>query len=97
MKARFSAPVYTGPGTHPASRTMSTGSFSGIESGRDVALTPHPFLVPWSKEQSRAIPLLSLRAFVACKKCETYIYVLDFKLSLCSVLTVSVFGCIPSV
>jgi len=26
--ARFSAPVQTGPGAHPASGTMSTGSFS---------------------------------------------------------------------
>jgi len=27
--ARFSAPVQTGPGTHPASYTMGTGSLSG--------------------------------------------------------------------
>jgi hypothetical protein len=55
--ARFSAPVQTGPGAHPASCTMGTGSFTGVESGRGVTLTPHPLLV-----------LLSLRAFVACKK-----------------------------
>jgi hypothetical protein len=30
--------------------------------------------VPRSKKQSRAIPLLSLRAFVACKKRENYNY-----------------------
>jgi hypothetical protein len=29
--------------------------------------------VPWTKKQSKAIPLLSLRAFVACKKVETYL------------------------
>ena len=46
--ARFSAPVQTGPGTHPASYTMGTGSFPGLKSGRDVTLTPHPLLVPWS-------------------------------------------------
>ena len=37
----FSAPVQTGPGAHPASRTMGTGSFSGVKSGRGVTLNPH--------------------------------------------------------
>ena len=46
--ARFSAPVQTGPGAHPASCTMGTSSFPGIKSGRGVTLTPHPLLVPWS-------------------------------------------------
>jgi hypothetical protein len=41
--ARFSAPVQTGPGAHPASCRMGTGSFPGVESGRDVTLTPYPF------------------------------------------------------
>ena len=44
--ARFSAPVQTGPGAHPASCTMATGSFPGVKSGRGVTLTPHPLLVP---------------------------------------------------
>jgi len=38
---RFSALVQTGPGVHPASYTMGTGSFPGV-SGRDLALTTHP-------------------------------------------------------
>ena len=46
--ARFSPPVQTGPGAHPASCTMGTGSFPGVKSGRDETLTPHPLLVPWS-------------------------------------------------
>jgi hypothetical protein len=29
--ARFSAPIQTGPGAHPASRTMGTGSFPGLK------------------------------------------------------------------
>jgi hypothetical protein len=53
---------------------MGTGSFPGVESGRSVTLTPQPLLVPRSKKQSRAIPLLSLRAFMASKKGETYLY-----------------------
>jgi hypothetical protein len=28
--------------------TMGTGSFPGVKSGRGVALSPHPLLVPWS-------------------------------------------------
>jgi hypothetical protein len=34
----------------------------------------YPLLVARFKRQSRAIPLLSLRAFVACKKDETYLH-----------------------
>jgi hypothetical protein len=37
--------------SHPASCTMGTGSFPGVESGRDVTLTPHPLLVPRSKNR----------------------------------------------
>ena len=59
--ARFSAPVQTGPGAHPASCTMGTGSFPGVKSGRGVTLTPHPLLVPWSRK-SRALPVLPLWA-----------------------------------
>jgi hypothetical protein len=49
--ARFSAPVQTGPGAHPASCTMGTGSTTGVESGRGVTLTPHILLVPRSKNR----------------------------------------------
>jgi len=42
VEARFSAPVQTGPGAHPASCTMGTGSFLGVKSGRGVTLTPSP-------------------------------------------------------
>jgi hypothetical protein len=56
---------------------MGTGSFLGVESGRGVTLTLHPLLEPRSKKQSRAIPLLSLRVFVAYEKAyekgETYL------------------------
>jgi len=54
--ARFSAPVQTGPGAHPASCTMGTGSFPEVKGCRGVTLTTHPLLVPWSKK-SRAKPL----------------------------------------
>ena len=41
MGARFSAPVQTGPGAHPASCTMGTGSFPGIKRpGRDADPSP---------------------------------------------------------
>ena len=61
MGARFSAPVQTGSGAHPASCTMGTGSFPGVKSGRAKTLTPHPLLAPWSRK-GRAIPLLPLWA-----------------------------------
>jgi len=39
--ARFSAPVQTGSGVHPASHTMGTGSFSGVKRpGHGVGHTP---------------------------------------------------------
>jgi hypothetical protein len=64
---------------------MGTGSFPGVESGRGMTLTPHPLLVPRYKNHSTAIPLLFLRAFVACKKGETLpIQILMFRdITLC--------------
>ena len=41
-------PVQTGPGAHPASCTMGTGSFPGVKCGRGVLLTTHPLLAPRS-------------------------------------------------
>jgi hypothetical protein len=49
--ARFPAPVQTGPGAQPASCKMVTGFFSGLKSARSVTLTPHPLLVPTSKNR----------------------------------------------
>jgi hypothetical protein len=43
--ARFSAPVQTGSGAHPASCTMGSGPFPGVKSGQGVTLTPHSLLV----------------------------------------------------
>jgi len=73
VEARFSVPVQTGPGAHPTSGTMGTGSSPGVKSGRGVTLTPHPLLVLWSWK-SRAIPLLPLwavrpvQSFSACTR-----------------------------
>jgi len=49
-------PIQNGPGPHPATCTMGTGSFPGVKYGWGVLLTTHPLLVPWSWK-SRAIPL----------------------------------------
>jgi hypothetical protein len=46
LGARFSAPVQTGSGAHPASCTMGTGSSPGVKNGQGMTLTPHPLLVP---------------------------------------------------
>ena len=48
--ARFSAPVQTGPGAHPASCTIGTGSFPGVKRlERGVDHPPH--LAPWLKKE----------------------------------------------
>ena len=54
-------PVQTGPGAHPASCTLGTGSFPEVKGDRGVMLTAHPFLVPRSWK-NRAIPLPTLWA-----------------------------------
>ena len=59
VRAKFSSSVQTGPGDHPASCSIGTGSFLGVKSGRGVMVTPHLVLVPWSWK-SRAILLLPL-------------------------------------
>jgi len=80
--ARFSAPVQTGPGAHPASCTMGTGSFLGVKSGRGVTLIPHPLLLP-SSRKGRAIPLLSLWAVRPVRSLSAYTRV-HFTFTLCS-------------
>ena len=54
-------PVQTGPGAHPASYTMGTGSFPGVKNGRGVLLNTHPLLVPRPRK-SRIIRLPTLWA-----------------------------------
>jgi hypothetical protein len=49
--ARFFAHVQIGLGAYPASCTMGTRSFPGVESGRGVTVTPHPLLVLRSKNR----------------------------------------------
>jgi hypothetical protein len=51
VRTRFFTPVQTGPGAHPASCTMGTGSYSGVESGRGVTLSYHPLLGPRPKNR----------------------------------------------
>jgi hypothetical protein len=58
-------PVQIGPGAHPASCKMGTGSFPGVKFGRGVLLTTHPLLAPRSWK-SRAIPLPPLGHNRAC-------------------------------
>ena len=43
---RHVPPVETGPGAHPASCKMGTGSFPGLKCGWGVLLTTHLLLVP---------------------------------------------------
>ena len=54
-------PSQAGPGAHPAPCKMGTGSFLGVNCGRDVLLTTHHLPVPRSWK-SRAITLPTLWA-----------------------------------
>jgi len=60
---RFSAPVQTGPGAHPASYTMRTGSFPGVKGPGRVVDHPPPFRVEVIKERIgyTSTPPLGLR------------------------------------
>jgi hypothetical protein len=72
--ARFSASLQNGSAYYPASCTMGIGTFLGIKRPRRDA-DPSPLLVPVSKQQSRPIPLLSLRAFLTHIRVKpTYLY-----------------------
>jgi len=52
-------PVQTGPGAHPASCKIGTGSFPRVKCGQGMLLTTHPLLVPPSWK-SRTMPLHTL-------------------------------------
>jgi hypothetical protein len=54
---------------------MGTGSFPGVKSGRGVTVTPHPVLVPKSKNRVELYLYSPYWAFVAYKKGETYLHV----------------------
>ena len=64
--ARFSASVQAGPGVHPASYKMGTGSFPGLKRPR-VALNTHPHLVPRLKKEY-SYTSTPLWAFVASSR-----------------------------
>jgi len=63
MGTRFSAPVLTGPGAHPASYTMGTGPFPGLKRPPGGSGVDHPTTTRAEvKEQSyTTTPLLGLR------------------------------------
>jgi len=64
--ARFSAPVQTGPGVHPTSYTMGTGSLPVAKRpGRSVNHSPH--LTPKLKKEY-SYTATSLWAFMACSE-----------------------------
>jgi hypothetical protein len=64
-RARFFATVQAGPGAHPASYTMGTGSFPGVKRpGRDVD-HPHHLVPRLKKEWSyTSTPPLGLRGLL---------------------------------
>jgi hypothetical protein len=71
-------PIQTGPGAHPASFTMGTGSYPGVKCGWGVLLTTHHLLAPRSWK-SRAIPLPPLWATTRLVTGLLYLYLFMFK------------------
>jgi len=71
---RYFPPVQTGPGAHPASCKMGTGSFPGVKCGRSVLLITNPLLVPRSWK-SRAINLPTLWAKIGPATGLFYLYI----------------------
>jgi len=69
VRARFSAPVQTSPGAHPASCKMGTGSFRWVKSGQGKTLTSHPLLVPWSRKGRAILPLWAVRPVQSLSAC----------------------------
>jgi hypothetical protein len=54
--ARFSAPVQTSSGAHPASYTMGTGSFQGVKQpGRGADHPPHEFYFTFPSKRVTSI------------------------------------------
>ena len=68
-------PFQTVPGAHPASYTMGTGSFPGVNYGRGMLLTTHPLPVPRSWK-SRAITLPTLCTTTGPVMGSLYLYLL---------------------
>ena len=84
--------ISNGRGTHTASCTIGTGSFQGLESGWGVTLTPHPLLVPRSKNRVELYLYSPYGVFAAYTNGETYLHICNgfwnvkiFKYSLCCV------------
>jgi len=78
--ARFPALVQSGPGAHPASYTMGTGSFPGIK--RPWRGVNHP--PPSSAEVKERVELYlpPLWAFVACSRVN-FIFTFEYYSVLC--------------
>ena len=75
--ARYSAPVQTGPGAHPAFCTIGTGSIPGVKRpGRGV---DHPH--PSSAEVKKRVELYLYSSLCAIVACSTVTFTFTFYLS----------------
>jgi hypothetical protein len=87
--SRYSAPVQSCPGAHPASCTTGTVSFPGSRKRPGREADSSPLLVPRYRKKSTAIPLHSPRAFVAYDGVKpTYIRILDSILYILITITI---------
>jgi len=66
MRARFSTTFQTGPGAHPDSYTLGTGSFQGVK--RPGPGTDHPPNLTPRLKKEYSCTYTPLWAFVACSR-----------------------------
>ena len=85
---KFSTPVQTGPGAHPASCTKGTWFFPGGKErpGRDA--DPSPLLVPWSRKgrATHVLPLWTVRPVQSLSACTRVTFTFYFCFILCACL-----------
>ena len=89
---RSSAPIQTGPGTHPTSFTLGTGCFPRVKRpGRGADPAPH---LHWQDlKLGRTIPLPVLRALVACYREKLYLNIqFGFEIKRFLFLQIIIFG-----
>ena len=83
-EARFSAPVHTGPGAHPASYIMRTGSLPpGVKRPERGGDFPPPSQCR-GQRKSRAVILLSLWALIPCSRINfPFYYYTTYRVIMC--------------
>jgi len=88
---RFSAPLQTGPGAHPASYTMGTPYFPGVKQP-ECGVDHPPHRAPRLKKEYSYISTPPVSAFLVCSKVNFTIYTFTLTLPLLCLISLSTFN-----